>query len=333
MRESRPVTLITVARQAGVSKTTASDALTGTGRVSPATRDRVMQTATMLGYVPNSSARHLRRAVTGTIGLHLPEVLTRSDYYMRFVFGAVDQAAAHGYDLTLITSGHGSVRPRLPRVDGIVLGDPLGGDAAVEHLIGSELPIVTCERFPGRDVLDGVVRSEHDAALRVLLDHLHDAGARRPALVVSSGESDWAADLGRGYREWCREHRVEPRIRTITFGSGTEAAAPAAADLLSAHPDTDALVCGPDGAAAAALPVIRAAGREAGRDLLLASCVDSPAMAEADPPITAIDLRPREAGARCAELLFEVLNGSAPPGTERIHPIALVPRASTQGTH
>ncbi|MEV0198103.1 substrate-binding domain-containing protein, partial [Nonomuraea sp. NPDC050691] len=77
-------------------------------------------------------------------------------------------------------------------------------------------------------------------------------------------------------------------------------------------------------------PLLREEGRVPGRDLLLASCVDSQAMQLADPPITAIDLRPREAGVRCAALLFDLLAGRAQPGAERVHPIELLVRDSTR---
>ncbi|MEV7893513.1 LacI family DNA-binding transcriptional regulator, partial [Streptomyces cyaneofuscatus] len=79
---SRTVTLLDVARTAGVSKSTASDALQGSGRVAEATRDRVRAVAEELGYRPNSAARRLRRSSTGAIGLHLPQTATRLDYYM-----------------------------------------------------------------------------------------------------------------------------------------------------------------------------------------------------------------------------------------------------------
>ena len=59
----------------------------------------------------------------------------------------------------------------------------------------------------------------------------------------------------------------------------------------------------------------RASTYTVGGDFLLASCVDSPAMSQADPPVTALDLHPREAGAACAALLFELLAGGA--GAER----------------
>ncbi|MGR6922145.1 LacI family DNA-binding transcriptional regulator [[Actinomadura] parvosata] len=332
MHADEPVTILTVAREAGVSKTTASDALRGSGRVSERTRETVVAVAERLGYVPNGSARHLRKASTGTIGLHVPEVLTRSSYYMSFVFGVVEQAARHDYDVTLITSGQRRARP--PRVDGLVLGDPLGGDPVVESLMATGLPTVSCERFPGSRQADGVVWSEHALMLTRLLDHLLASGAARPGLIVAGDESDWAASVHRGYQEWCAEHGVVPLVRRVSFdATGDEVRAAARALLGTAgggaasggEVPMDALVCAPAGAATEVAPLLR----EAGRRVRLASCVDSAATRQADPPITAIDLRPREAGASCAELLFELLSGTAQPGTERVHPIALQIRAST----
>jgi DNA-binding LacI/PurR family transcriptional regulator len=364
VRAEEPVTILTVAREAGVSKTTASDALRGSGRVSERTREAVAQVAERLGYVPNGSARHLRKASTGTIGLHVPEVLTRSSYYMSFVFGVVEQAARHDYDVTLITSGQRRSRP--PRVDGLVLGDPLSGDPVVESLMATGLPTVSCERFPGSRQADGVVWSEHASMLGRLLDHLRESGASRPALIVAGDESDWAASVHRGYLEWCAAHGVVPLVRRVSFDASGDEVRAAARALLNAGqgPDEaaalgrggdgpldalvcapagdgpldalvcapagdgplDALVCAPAGAATEVAPLLR----EAGANVLLASCVDSAATRQSDPPITAIDLRPKEAGASCAELLFELLSGAAPVGTERVHPIELSIRTSTR---
>jgi DNA-binding LacI/PurR family transcriptional regulator len=325
---TEPATLRTVAERAGVSTTTASDAMRGSGRVSEETRARVLQVAEALRYVPNGSAQHLRRASTGTIGLHLPAVLTRSNYYMSFVFGVVERAAADSYDVTLLTSGQPESR-RAPRVDGLVLGDPLAGDPVVERLMTAGVPIVTCERFPGDARATGVVRSEHAAAVCELLDHLRTSGARRPALIVAGDESDWAAAVHQGFQEWCEHHGVPSTVRTVPFDTPVDALHAAANDLLTTDPEIDALVCGPAGAAAVLLPVLREAGRTVGEDLLLASCVDGPSMQSADPPITAIDLRPREAGAACAKLLFDLLTAATAAGTERLHPTELIIRNST----
>lgn len=323
MNRDEPVTLVELARAAGVSKTTASDALRNSGRVSERTRLHVVSVANRLGYSPNPSARSLRRALTGAIGLHVPEILTRSEYYMSFVFGVVSEAARQDYDVTLITSRRGA----FPRVDGIVVGDPLEADAVVRGLMTSSVPVVTCERFTGDTEPAGMVHSDHAAMLGELLDHLRSAGAKRIALLASSSVTDWGATLQRTYRSWCATAEVPVLLRDLPFGSSPGAVQESVRALLDL--EIDALVCAPDGAAMTALPALRAAGRRIGEDLLLASCVDSSPLAHADPPVTAIDLRPREAGGACARLLFDLLSGEAAEGTVRSQPIGLVRRAST----
>lgn len=322
--------LVEVAKAAGVSKTTASDALRNSGRVSERTREHVVAVANRLGYSPNLVARSLRSSSTGTIGLHLPEVLTRSEYYMSFVLGVVDRAAKMDYDVMLITAHHVPSR-RFHRVDGVVLGDPLETDTVVRGLLDSSVPVVTCERYTGDAEPAAVVRSDHAATLDRLLDHLRSAGARDIAFLASSTATDWGRTLQQTYLRWCEHHDMRPRLREMAFGSPTAVMQDNVRALLNADPAVDALVCAPDGSAAAVLPVIRAAGRTIGEDLLLAACVDSTALHHTDPPVTAIDLRPREAGAACAQLLFDILSGEAPEGTVRAQPIGLTERRSTRG--
>ena len=74
MERRRPLTLEEVARQAGVSKTTASVVLNGRAdqvRISETTRARVIAVADRLGYVPDHAARSLRRRQTGIINILL----------------------------------------------------------------------------------------------------------------------------------------------------------------------------------------------------------------------------------------------------------------------
>ncbi|MFE3850217.1 LacI family DNA-binding transcriptional regulator [Streptomyces griseorubiginosus] len=322
-RPGSPATLADVARAAGVSTTTASDALRGHGRVSEPTRRTVLDAARRLDYAPNRSARSLRTSVTGTIGLHVPEFPTNAEYYMSFVFGVAEQAAHAGLDVTLLSSG------RLPRVDGLVLCDPVAEDPVVDRLMDAGLPVVTAERYVGDRQPAGVLWSDHETSMTGLLDHLRAKGARRPAFLACDITFDWALTLQDTYARWCAEHGVPRLQHAAPLGAPPPVLRAAVGELLAGAPETDALVCAADGAAAAVLPEIRAAGRVVGEDLLLASCVDSQAMRTAEPPITAIDLKPRQMGVECARLLGEILSGEAPHGTTRTLPVETVFRAST----
>jgi DNA-binding LacI/PurR family transcriptional regulator len=329
VEKGRAATLIDVARQARVGKTTASDALSGTGRVSAATRDAVLKAAHDLGYRPNNAARALRNATTGTIALYIPEAPTRSSYYMAFVFGVLEFSAQRDYDVTVITGSAVPQRERIPRVDGLIVADPFSGDRYAQRLLESGLPTVSAEHALEGAHADAVVYSQHERAMRQLLDHLYESGARRPALIVPGGESDWASAITRGYTGWCDERGVSTATATVPYvptGTQMEAATDV---LLERHPELDSLVCAPADTAGIVLRHLRKRGRIVGGDLLLAACTDSPTMMLADPAITAIDSLPREAGMRCAELLFDLMSGNAEPGAEVEIPYRIEPRASS----
>ncbi|MFE5856507.1 LacI family DNA-binding transcriptional regulator [Streptomyces sp. NPDC056500] len=323
-------TIADVARAASVSKTTASDALRGHGRVSGATREAVLAAARQLGYAPNRNARSLRTSVTETIALHIPEFLTSAEYYMGFVFGVAEQAARAGLNVTLISSGHLPQHSAIPQVDGLVLCDPVAGDPVVDRLMNANLPVVTAERYVGEAQPTGVIWSDHAQLTTQLLDHLRDAGARRPAFLASDTTSDWATTLLDTHAQWCAAHDLPVLVGKAPFSASPDVLQRTVRDMLARSPEIDALICGADGAAAAVLPEIRAAGRTVGQDILLASCVDSSAMRMAEPPITSIDLRPRVMGAECARLLCEILTGDAEPGTTRTLSIEMNIRDSTR---
>ncbi|MFI9645207.1 LacI family DNA-binding transcriptional regulator [Streptomyces sp. NPDC052040] len=329
---ARTVTLLDVARAAGVSKSTASDALQGSGRVAETTRDRVREVADRLGYRPNSAARRLRRASTGAVGLYLPQTATRLDYYMNLAFGAVDRAQEEGLDVMLLTPATGAHGRLASRVDGLLVIDPETDDPAVPALLESGVPVVTGERYLGRTPVPvGSVVCDNAASLTALLDHVGARGARHPALLAPVDTSAWAAALHATAGDWSRAHSVPVGIRTVSFAATAREAEQATSALLAERPETDAVICAPDGAALGVVHAAAAVGRTVGRDLLVASCVDGAAARGGHPAVTAIDLRPKAYGRACVELLCDILAGRTATDTTRRHDWGLEVRASTVG--
>ncbi|WP_318197550.1 LacI family DNA-binding transcriptional regulator [Streptomyces sp. MCL20-2] len=343
---SRTVTLLDVARAAGVSKSTASDALQGSGRVAEATRDRVRAVADELGYRPNSAARRLRRASTGAVGLHLPATATRLDYYMNLAFGAVERAQEDGLDMVLLAPSGAAGGRIASRVDGLLVIDPEAGDSAVPGLLDAGVPVVTGERYLGPAAApSAAVVCDNAASLTALLDHVTERGARRPAVLAPSGSSAWATALRATARSWGLAHGMEVALRTVPFAATPAEAEETTRALLTADPAVDAVICAPDGSTPGVLRAATALGHEVGTaggggttdesggiarsGLLIASCVDGPATRGAEPPVTAVDLRPAAYGRACAELLCDILAGRAAPDTVRRHAWSLETRAST----
>src|SRR5690606_31735352 len=99
-------TIADVAARAGVSKATASRALSGRGYVSAETRALVSAAASELSYVAHSSATSLATGRTSTIGVILPTV--GRWYFSELLSGVQSALLAHDYDLALYGVPEGS---------------------------------------------------------------------------------------------------------------------------------------------------------------------------------------------------------------------------------
>ena len=107
-----------VARAAGVSTATVSRALRGLPNVTPATRAKVREVATALGYVASPSAASLASGRTRTIGLISPWI--NRWFFANVIEGAERALRAQGFDVLLYTFDIQRHRGR-PRVDPDVL--------------------------------------------------------------------------------------------------------------------------------------------------------------------------------------------------------------------
>src|SRR5690625_436176 len=125
-RRSTMATIADVARVAGVSRSTASYALSGKRAISEEVRRRVLAAVEELGYTPNAGARALATAQTRVIGL-LAQFLEDefAPAMLQYMLGVSNTACELGYDILLATEEDG--RSALRRmtdsrmVDGIVL--------------------------------------------------------------------------------------------------------------------------------------------------------------------------------------------------------------------
>jgi len=92
-------TLADVAKLAGVSKSTASRALSRRGSVSLSTRERVVAAAEELGFVPSSAAESLATGRSRNIAVVTPFI--NRWFYAEVIDGVESALIAAGYDLTL----------------------------------------------------------------------------------------------------------------------------------------------------------------------------------------------------------------------------------------
>ena len=97
-------TLKDVARDAGVSIATVSCCLSGKKTVKPETRAKIMDSIERLKYIPNASARNLKKADSKKIGFVLTDI--DNSYHAEIFKGASTYLQDKGYDINVAFSNN-----------------------------------------------------------------------------------------------------------------------------------------------------------------------------------------------------------------------------------
>lgn len=300
---SPPPTINDVARLSGYSRTTVSNALNGRGRISERTVAQVKAAAARLGYRPSRTARALRTSRTRTIALLLPPwhhiAGVYLEFYLRIISAVTTRAFSEGISVLLTPPLSSPEDARNLEVDGAIVCDPTADVDRIAMLEQAGVPLVTYEQNPFTATPPAVL-SDNRANLRLLLDHLREAGARRVGLVMPDRPAAALAQMRDEYATWCVEHDTpsllllanseEPTKRLERFLN--EASGPdAVIDLV--HPLVSRM--------------LQKLGRTVPQDVLLATYVNASSLESETPPVTAVDLDPESIGVATVESLLKLL--------------------------
>ena len=326
-----------VADRAGVSITTVSHALSGKGRIAPATRERIHQIAAELGYRPHASARNLAARKSGLLGIAVSQAAEQSfaftgfAYFMHLVGAATKAALERGYALVLVPSPDKDEDPfDAFDLDGAVIVDPIRRDPLVAGLRARSIPFVTTGRVPEDPESEYWVDNDHLAGTHAMLAHLERAGAERVALLTARPFPSYALDAVTAYKQWSAARDTEPQL-VVTHGDLTESqGVTAARDLFALPSPPDAIYATIDTLALGALRAAQAAGLSVPRDVLIASCTDNDALRAVEPALTALNLHPHEIGRAAVVMLAQIIDGPPPTQTRAIVPSRIAARASTR---
>ncbi|MET9945622.1 substrate-binding domain-containing protein, partial [Streptomyces sp. NPDC006341] len=317
---SRPPTIADVARVAGVSRTTVSHALNGLGKVDPRTRERIKQVAAELGYRPNLRAQRLRRGQAKAIALasSMPFAVaggpSRLGFYMEIAAAAAESALLHDYALVLVPPVQSGSGLHSVDIDGAIVVEPDVNDAAAAHLKERGLPYVALGRPVSPDESAPYVDLRGGHVAELLLAHLHEQGARRPALIIGSGARHSSVDARAAYERIAQERGWAPIVATAPESGGEQVGYERCAALLAEHPGIDAVCALVDAFAVGAVRAIQDSGRAVPQDVMVVTRYDGLRARTCEPPLTAVDLHLDRAAADAVELLLARLRGDVTTG-------------------
>ena len=331
------VSIVDVAKRAGVSPATVSRSLRGLAKVSPDTRQRVLDAARELSYVTSLQASSLAAGPRHTVAVIVP-FITRW-FFSTVTAGAVDFLRERSYDVMLYHLGSSAVRDhffeRLPidhRVRGILtLSMPLTEEHTLS-LRALDIPLVSVgSPVPGSPS----VGIDEAGAARGAVNHLLHLKHERIGLIA--GEADdpgfefiSSAERRRGYEEALSAAGVSVDERLVASGPhGLEGGAAAMAQLLARPALPTAVFAEYDELAIGALWALRRAGLSVPGDVSVVGIDDHEIAAMLD--LTTIAQSVTNQGQIAAELLLQVLRGKTGDASSEhvVLPTTLVLRGTT----
>jgi LacI family transcriptional regulator len=337
LRGVMSTTMMDIARDLKVSVVTVSKVLRNQGRISEATRKRVLRRAKQLNYQMNWVARSLVTRRTYTIGLLLPE-FTHS-FFAEVARTVAETVRPHGYhvviscfeeDPALEVSEAGSMLAR--QVDGLIIASaqPARSLGLFQQIQERKVPYVLIDRSIA-GVRASFVGVDNYAIGKLATRHLIDRGCQRVAHLRGPEVGIATERLG-GYRRALAERGVRGQACYVVAGGHSDCSGyEGMRQLLKMRPVPDGVFCYNDPVAIGAMKAILEAGLKLPDDIAVVGAGNIHFSDVLAVPLTTVDQGTCRMGVLAAELLLERI---APKRSIRpkkiLIPPTLVERESTR---
>jgi LacI family transcriptional regulator len=325
-------TIHDVAKAAGVSISTASNALNGTGRTNAKTVEKVRRVAEEIGFRPNALARGLLTKRSHAIGMLTNDTYGRLTLPM--AAGVSEVLVDHGVSVFLCATNND---PRLARlhmeslrdrqVDGIIFTATRLDQKPPAELANLNIPIVYvfAEGPP-----ESVTFIPDDAqGARLAVDHLKSIG--RSTIIHITGESGYRAAQIRA-----QAYRDEiDGSGTVMFGEWSEEWGREAVEAVFSKSDKspgeipDAIFCGSDEIARGAIDALRDMDVRVPEDVAVMGFDNWEVVArQTRPPLTTIDMELKELGHQAGLAILALSKGQPVTAGSIKLPCSLIVRQS-----
>ncbi len=315
------LTIDDIAEALGVSKTTVSRAISGKGRISQATTERILTYINEHNYKPNVYAQGLAMQKTSNIGVVWPGDSDAGElpFFQKCLLGINRAAAQSHYDL-LVSILEGSDISGIRRIvenrkaDGMILTRTLMEDLPAQYLKESGIPFVAIGSSLDPDVI--CVDNANEKACCDLTERMLQSGVTRLALIGGPCDHVISGTRLRGFEKGHAKSGIKPDEKLIHMGVWDMADVETAfLDVL--EDGADALICMDDGIAEKVLTICHSRGIQIPKTIRLASFYDSSVLENVFPSVTAIRFDDAALGEAAADTLIRLLAG------EEVHSRAL----------
>jgi LacI family transcriptional regulator len=310
------VTIVDVARRAGVHWSTVSRALNPEKRhlISPDMIERIEGCVRELGYRANALASGLRTQRSRTIGVIVSNL--GDPVHPPIVRAIEDRFAEIGY-VTLVgnTDNYPERQAKLIErfisqgVDGLVVATFARNDPIVGSCVEANIPTVAVFRDPECEDVPSV-RVDDARAMELAVQHLADHGHRRIAHIAGPQNVSTGYYRHRGFRRACRSLSKLGVVPAVVYAAEftVEDGEIACRALLRDHPNITAITAANDMLAVGAMRHLKASNIRCPADISIMGMNDMPFTDAIAPALSTIRTPTTELGKQAAAILVSMLN-------------------------
>ena len=331
MIRDKNLTMLDIAEQLGLSRTTVHKALNNLSGVNEKTKERVQQFARQVGYRPNLMARSLRSKKTNMIGV-LISVYFERRWYATLANKLINSLREHGYTALLTMAAPDDYEDerkclemlQCGNVDGIIAGPVLMRKRLQPYwdIINRGQPVVffgSAEELPA-----SFVDIDHVEGLRLAVGHLVEKGHKRIGYLCCHEEPAALNTRRYGFERAMIESGFLARPEDMLIGRGTYESGyktmKACLEQRNIKDIPTAFFCQSDVAAIGAIRVLEEFGISVPNDISLVGYDDIQEAAYCKPALTTVGGSMDLLVNRLQEILIGQIKNKGEPVQEYIKP-------------
>jgi LacI family transcriptional regulator len=311
-----------------------------TGNVSEKTRNKILNAATKLNYIPNSSARGLKLQKSQIIAIAMPAYggsIFFDPYFHESVFTFERELKQHDYSMLLFTFDLEKDEKRFLdtvlqtyRVDGaIVMAPPIKDKRFIINLEKKKMPIVMISSYPGIRKLNVIDVDNVKSAVNATV-HLIGLGKRKIAFITGPLEFANSNERFLGYKKALENNGIPVIPELITTGDfSIDSGYNAVRELLDKGIIPDGIVASNDLMAIGAMNVIKEKKLVIPDDVAVVGFNNTLFSQNYDPPLTTVNVSATAIAAKAVDVLARLLKGEKPKEKKIILESELIIRKST----